>query len=981
MAPYGVERDVRPRRRPCGRIFLVVAVAFLGFSCTSWITRPTGVAPPQSPHPIGAMPETGSPATPGRVSAVDPASQRGPCTTSDAVATPVNVSHALHVDLPPAECTYVYLAVTAGSGFTSHNFTSDASIAAPAGPLDAVAGRSFVDEGSATEASVSPQLLTMVGIGVGTALRVGASQTTANLSNNVTFDLAGPAYVLMVAAGQNASNLLSDFAGLSSLGVWGWSGFLAVEAGGVLGAGAHTLDLRWETLASTVTSFVVVYVAPIASMDWDPVPVKFGGALPPGWGGEGSRLAVDPSAGTAMLFGGEGPQGLVGATLLWNLTNGSWSALPTTDPAPSPRANFTLFSEPGLGRAILFGGVVDLATDRCDNQTWVFYFGNDSWWQIPSAGDPPPREGAASAVDLNAGVGVLEGGSDPGYPLNGGVGSILWNDTWSLNLTTFLWTEISRGSGPPPHTDAVMTFIPPMNAFLLYGGCARQCSTSGWRLADLAGNWSPWSAAQGPPVAGLGGSSWVWDPHDGAAILYGGYRLLGGNPFPSNATLAWYWANSTWSPVVPPGNGPSARYGAAADYLSAGPCPAMLVVGGSPVAVGAAPDLWALDANQGVESNGPGTAAICGVEPSPTVSNAPYYGNLSVHVRGLTGVALPGAVVWVTNGTGLEGERRTGATGWANFTHLAPGRSWVNGSLLGYDNNTTIATVRSGATVLANLTLVRSGGLVVNVRGDSYLNVVEYALPGAFVQVGTPGRPTESVSTFTDVGGAASLTLPAGWHTLYVSAYGFASNVPLPPSATVQLVLVPEAGIRTVDVLLQPLPGADVSVTVLDVHTLHPIPGANLTLSLSVLGGPLYDLGLWHAGLAGTFVWFTVPPAVYAVEAAAPGYVTNSTSFTLHPNSPPVFLTIYLTPEVNVQVPCGSLFAPCSSAGTPGSGIDAPFGSHLAVGTPAFWVLALLPLLVLALIVAEILWLRRRRRGSPASFLVPAGSREGPSGR
>jgi galactose oxidase-like protein len=976
---------VRPGRRSLLRLALIISVAALGIGGSPFSSHPAGPASPPAARPSAHSSAAGlSPAlTPGLVAVPD--AQRGPCTTADAVATQLNVSQALHVGLPRGECTYVYLAVTAGSGFTSLNFSSDASIVSPAGPLDAVVGRSFTNEGSATETSVSPQRLTMLGVGVGVALGVAGSNTTAGLANFVTLNLSVPSYVLLAAAGQNASTMQGEYAGLQTLGVYGWSGFLAVEASGVLGAGTHSLGVDWQPLAGNVTSFLVAYVAPIASMDWDRVPLQLNGGLPSDWGGEGSRLAIDQPAETAMLFGGEGPDGLSGATLLWSLTNGTWSALPSTDPAPSPRANFTLFSDPALGEAVLFGGVVNLATDQCDNQSWVFNFGNDSWKQLPTLRAPPPREGAASAVDLNDSLGVLEGGSDPGYPVNGGVGSILWNDTWSLNLTSLRWSSINVTLAPPPRTDAAMTFVPPLDAFLLYGGCARQCTTAGWELANPLGaaptaSWVSWTANRGPTVAGLGASAWVWDPTVGAAILFGGYRLFSGIPVASNGTYAWYAANSTWSSVVPAGNGPSSRYGVAADYLGDLRCPSVVLLGGSPVTAGAGPDLWALDANQGPEGSGTNRPAVCGVEPQPTVSNPPIYGNLSVHVRGLSGLSLPDAEVWVTNGTGLQAQALSGTTGWANFTHLAQGRSGVNGSLAGYLNNSTVATVLSDATVVTNLTLVRAGGLVVNVAGTAYLNLLRYPLPGAFVQVGTPGHPTASVSTFTDLGGAASLTLAAGWHTLYVSAYGFYPNVPLPPSPTVQLVLVPESAIKTVTVTLQPLPGPDVTVTVLDAHTLRPIPGANLTLSLSVLGGPLYDLGAWHAGLAGTFVWFEVPPAVYSIAASAAGYVTNSTSVTLHPNSPPVFLTIYLTPVLNLLVPCGSLFAPCSGGGTPGSGIDSPFGAHLAVGSPEFWLLALLPLVVLALIVAEILWLRRRRRGSPTSFFLPAGSFDGPPG-
>jgi Galactose oxidase, central domain len=892
---------------------------------------------------------------------------RGPCSTADALPTSGIESHSGRLTLPAGECTYVYLGLTAGRGFLGSNFSIDDQLANRAGGTAALVGRSFSDNGSVSGPSGLSSVLE--GIGVNTPLTLTGHWATNSTSPNLTVSFRQTTFVLLVVAERNVSFL----SGISPpfQQATPWSG--PVVGGSVLGGfataefptGAYAISATFGGANGPAAGIMDVYTSSMAAMDWEAVPMHVANGTPSGWGGEGSRLAVDGPLGQAVLFGGGGPRGLSGSTLVLNVSTGSWVTLPTGALSPTPRANFTFLSYPTLGFAVLFGGVVNLVTNACDNQTWLFYFGQDRWQNVSRSPAPPPREGAASAIDVNDSLLLLEGGSDPGYPVTGGVASVLWNDTWLMNLTSFLWRQVSAGRGPPPRTDAVMTFVPPLRTFLLMGGCARLCSATGWEMPyspSPAGDiWSPWGPQGGPVVPGLGGSAWVWDPTDQAALLFGGYREFSSVLVPLNESLAWYPSNSTWTYVAAPDAAPSARFGSAADYFGSGPCPAMLVLGGSPVASGAAPDLFALDSNRLPETAGPALGPLCGVEPKPSIPPPSLYGNLSVDIRGLAGGPLPGAVVWVSGAIGLEAQTRSDGSGWANFTHLPEGAVLVNGSLVGYANNTTRATIVGGTTVVANLTLVRMGTLVVDVRGDSYLDLVQYPVPGAFVQVAPLGARSSLVSTFTNLTGAAQLILPAGWYTLFVEAYGFASNVPLPPSNIRQIVWVPEVVVQTVHVVLAPLPGPDVTVTVLDAHTLRTIPAANLTLSLSVPDGPLYFLGLWRAGANGSFIWFAVSPAVYSIEASARGYVTNATSASLHVNSPPVFLDIYLTPASELVVPCGSLIAPCTGGGTPGGGIDAPFGSRLIVGSPEFWSFVLVPLLVLGLIVAEIAWLRRRR--------------------
>ncbi|MCI4351556.1 MAG: hypothetical protein L3K15_08620 [Thermoplasmata archaeon] len=877
--------------------------------------------------------------------------------------------------LPVGECTYVYLGLTAGRGYLGSNFSLDDHLANVGGGSAALLGRSTNPNGS-VNGSTGPYSV-IDGMGLNAALAVAGESANASLTQSLALSFSVPTFALLVGVERNVSSLAGISAPFQEVGPWGGP----VRAGTVLGGfatallspGTYTVTVDFSMSTGRSAGILVVYATPVALMDWESVPMQVAGGTPPGWGGEGSRFAIDPAAGEAVLFGGESAQGLSATTLILNLSNRSWVPLPRGAVAPSPRANFSFTADPARGVAVLFGGVVNLTTNACDNSTWLYYFGQHRWQNLNGivGAPPPPREGAATAADLAASVLVLEGGSDPGFPVTGGVASVLWNDTWAFNLSSPHWYPLGLVRGPPPRTDAVLTFVPPLREFLLLGGCARQCSATGWQLSYPFGDWSPWAAASGPVIPGLGGSAWVWDSVDQAAILFGGYRLLSGTMFPLNETFAWYAANSTWTSVASPDAIPSARFGSAADFVAAGPCPGMLVLGGSPVASGEAPSLFALDSNLLPERTAPPTAGLCGVEPKLRIPSGPDFGNLSVHVRGLRGGPLNAALVWVSSNLGLVAQTRSDAYGWANFTHLPVGALGVNGSLPGYANNTTRATVLGGTTVAANLTLVRAGTLEVDVYGVSYLNLVQYPIPGAFVQVSLLSNPSTGVSSYTNPTGTAALLVPAGWYSLFVQAYGFQPNVPPPPSQIQQIVLVPESAVHSVTVVLQTVPGPDVTVTVLDIHTLRAIPSANLTLSISIPDGPLYYLGLWHVGTAGSFVWFQVPPAVYSIEAIAPGYVTNGTSASLHVNSPPVFLTIYLTRSTDLVVPCGSLLVPCNQGGTPGGGIEAPFGARLVVGSLQFWSLVLVPLLLVGLVLAEVLWLRRRRETAGATGRTP----------
>ena len=164
--------------------------------------------------------------------------------------------------------------------------------------------------------------------------------------------------------------------------------------------------------------------------------------------GEGAAMVVDNALRNITVFGGEGRGGLTNYTVNYNYSTGIFD-VGILQPSPTPRTNASFAAVPGRDFAVLFGGLTDLATQQATNDTWVYYFANQSWVNVTSAVAPPPRESAAFAVDPGADSALLEGGWDPNYESNGSSGITIWNDSWQLNLSSWRWSELPARARSP----------------------------------------------------------------------------------------------------------------------------------------------------------------------------------------------------------------------------------------------------------------------------------------------------------------------------------------------------------------------------------------------------------------------------------------------------------------------------------------------------------------------------------------------------
>lgn len=211
----------------------------------------------------------------------------------------------------------------------------------------------------------------------------------------------------------------------------------------------------------------------------------------------------------------------------------------------------------------------------------------------PQGGDPPsawtqivpPGGTSVPSVRFLSSMSYYPGGQD--VLLFGGYGEpnagpwVFYQDTWGYASNT--WTQLISNSSctvatcPSPRAGAMMTYYPPDNGILLFGGYRFSPEITYIALNDTwlfaNGTWQNLTAQAGPAPSPRFESAMVWDSADDYAVLFGGSTSSG-------ASLGDTWAfHGTWSNITTTaGTAPLARAGAA---LANSPTGYLMMYGGA----------------------------------------------------------------------------------------------------------------------------------------------------------------------------------------------------------------------------------------------------------------------------------------------------------------------------------------------------------------------------------------------------------------
>ncbi len=217
---------------------------------------------------------------------------------------------------------------------------------------------------------------------------------------------------------------------------------------------------------------------------------------------------------------------------------------PSTGSTPEPRRDGELIYDPVGKRLILFGGNSDAGLK---NDTWAFDLGARSWTKLTTVGTPPSGRFGFDAVYDPVGHQLV---------IYSGQGAGFFNDTWTLNLTTLEWRDVSPASdsarpkkryGSGAIFDSVTRSLVSFAGFTSEAGRFQDTQSFG-----LAGNsWADWSpSGTKPQVRCL--LTAAFDKTGRRMIIYAGQRSGALDDIWSFGLASRQWTNLTPA-IKPPG--------------------------------------------------------------------------------------------------------------------------------------------------------------------------------------------------------------------------------------------------------------------------------------------------------------------------------------------------------------------------------------------------------------------------------------------
>jgi N-acetylneuraminic acid mutarotase len=198
------------------------------------------------------------------------------------------------------------------------------------------------------------------------------------------------------------------------------------------------------------------------------------------------------------------PKQHVGDTWVLDTACGQWTELSAS--GPSARSRHSMVADPARDRVLLFGG-----RWRADptggnytlyNDVWSFDFATQSWTHIPATGTAPsPRYNTTAVVDGDRLI-VFGGGTATSAVSFDPVG-----DVFALDLTTSEWSEIqTQGAGPSPRLFHSAAYDPAgRRIFTGYGSDNSAFTTTQffkdlWVLDLETATWTQLEASQPPEI-------------------------------------------------------------------------------------------------------------------------------------------------------------------------------------------------------------------------------------------------------------------------------------------------------------------------------------------------------------------------------------------------------------------------------------------------------------------------------------------------
>ena len=232
---------------------------------------------------------------------------------------------------------------------------------------------------------------------------------------------------------------------------------------------------------------------------------------------------------TFLFGGGLGPE----ETWTYNLGSNTWTRKPT---APIRRFYCQAFAyDNDVDVAVLFGGYGFYA-HGCYNDTWTYSYKTNCWQEMRPTSAPSPRAYSAMVYDSANGQIVLFGGCNPNLGWTG------YDDTWTYNVTTNVWTNMKPTPSPQARSTHSMVYDQREGVVVLFGGSTLYGKMNDTWIYNLSTN--TWVEKHPDPFPiSRGEFGMAYDRENGVVVLFGGV----GASSDLNDTWTYNVSTDTWT--------------------------------------------------------------------------------------------------------------------------------------------------------------------------------------------------------------------------------------------------------------------------------------------------------------------------------------------------------------------------------------------------------------------------------------------------
>ena len=210
-------------------------------------------------------------------------------------------------------------------------------------------------------------------------------------------------------------------------------------------------------------------------------------------------------------------------TWAFDVTTNTWTQLSITGTLPSGRYASCGIYDSFQDKLIIFGGYCrGTPKDSITNETWALDFDTQEWDSLNTTNNPSPREYATAVYDTVNHRMIVFGGDNTTGNLS---------DVWSLNLSTYEWTQLADYQNTVSAHSAV--FDPQHNYMIAVAGNGLYSHGQAAVFSTSENGWLDLSVDEYTPSVRYSSRA-IWDPNNSCVVMFGG--CLSG-------TVDW---NETW---------------------------------------------------------------------------------------------------------------------------------------------------------------------------------------------------------------------------------------------------------------------------------------------------------------------------------------------------------------------------------------------------------------------------------------------------